>query len=176
MSPWSWIAIGGGILLLGGRAIARSGPAGFVDAIRETLGATGLDVAGQQIVVAHAALESGWGESRPAKLGYNVFNVTRTASDSRPIIESGDLECDAQGVCRPITQRFAKYTSLAEALAEYFKLLSGPRYAAALVRLRVGDSAGFVTELRRGGYFTLPLDEYLGRFSGVLASVRSRWS
>lgn len=135
-----------------------------------------LSTAARQIVVAHAALESGWGEGRPARLGYNFFNVTRPASDPRPIIESGDLECDASGACRPITQRFAKYGSATEALVEYFKLLRGSRYSAALARLEIGDSIGFVAKLREGGYFTLPVSEYQERFAGVLGGVRKRWS
>lgn len=172
MKAWIWITAGAGALLLGDR-IARSGQAGFVDAIKEAALAVAprLNATAQQIVAAHAALESGWGASKPARLGYNVFNVTRTKSDTRPVIESGDLECDESGKCAPITQRFAKYNTLAEALADYFRLLSTAKYVAALARLEVGDPTGFIAELRRGGYFTLPLDEYQRRFSGVLARV-----
>jgi flagellum-specific peptidoglycan hydrolase FlgJ len=179
MTAWLWGALGVAILA-GAKAASMmwSTPEEFVKGLRETLGgvAPHLSPAAQQLVIAHAALESGWGKSTPAKLGYNLFNVTRTKSDTRPVIESGDLECDAAGACRPITQRFAKYESVGEALADYFRLLSGTRYRAALGRLEAGDAAGFVAELRAGGYFTLPLAEYQSRFAGVLAGVRKRWS
>jgi flagellum-specific peptidoglycan hydrolase FlgJ len=177
VNAWIWLAAGTGAWLLG-EQIARTGQAGFLDQVRAAALAVAphLGVGAQQIVAAHAALESGWGASKPAKLGFNIFNVTRPRSDSRPIIESGDLECNDSGVCAPVVQRFAKYSSLSEALAEYFRLLSTPRYAVALGRLEAGDSTGFVSELRRGGYFTLPLEEYQRRFSGVLSSVQARWA
>jgi flagellum-specific peptidoglycan hydrolase FlgJ len=177
LNPWWWVVGGAGLLLAGGRAaVVASGAAAFTRQLQEALAGSGLSLQAQQLVVAHAALESGWGASKPAQQGYNLFNVTRTRSDTRPVIESGDLECDAQGVCRPITQRFARYSGLAEALAEYFALLRGPRYAAAYARLLAGDSVGFVSRLREGGYFTLPLAQYQERFAGVLAGVRKRWA
>lgn len=179
MSGWFWGAIGAAVLL-GTKARASvigTTPEGFVKGLRGVLEAIApyLSPAAQQIVVAHAAFESGWGKSKPARLGFNLFNVTRTRSDSRPVIESEDLEYDSSGNARPITQRFAKYGSLGEGLAEYFRLLSGPRYAGTLARLEAGDSVGFVNELREGGYFTLPLAEYQQTFVGVLAGVRKRW-
>lgn len=181
MSWWKW-AMGAGVVLLLTRkasagALDSTTPEGFVKSVREALGvvAAHLSTTAQQFVVAHAALESGWGKSRPAQLGYNLFNVTRVKGDPRPIIESGDQECDAAGVCRPITQRFAAYGSLAEGLADYFGLLAR-KYGTALAALEAGDSAGFVTRLREGGYYTLPLSEYQSRFAGVLAGVKKRWA
>lgn len=176
MNPWLWIA-GGGLLLLGGKAISvAAGADAFTKQMKGALAGSGLSEIAQQIVTAHAAFESGWGASRPAQLGFNLFNVTRVKSDTRPIIESGDLECDAAGVCKPITQRFAKYASLGEAIGEYFALLREPKYAPAYARLVAGDSAGFVMKLREGGYFTLPLSQYQERFAGVLAGVKKRWA
>ena len=180
MSGWFWGAIGAAVLLGAREARASVGttPEGFVKGLRATLEAIApyLSPAAQQIVIAHAAFESGWGKSKPARLGFNLFNVTRTKADTRPVVESGDLEYDSSGNARPITQRFAAYSSLGEGLAEYFKLLSGPRYAGTVARLEAGDSVGFVNELREGGYFTLPLAEYQRTFAGVLAGVRKRWS
>jgi flagellum-specific peptidoglycan hydrolase FlgJ len=180
MSWWKW-AVGAGVLVLLSRkasadVILDGIPENFVRAVREALGvvAPHLGTSAQQLVVAHGAFESGWGKSKPAQRGYNLFNVTRTPGDTRPVIESGDTECDAAGVCRPITQRFAAYGSLSEGLAEYFGLLSR-KYGAALSALEIGDAAGFVTKLREGGYYTLPLADYRARFAGVLAGVKKRW-
>lgn len=179
MNAWLWGAIGAAILLgtKAGASVIGTTPEGFVKGLREALEgvAPHLSTLAQQIVVAHAAFESGWGKSRPARLGFNLFNVTRTKSDTRPIIESGDLEYDSSGNARPITQRFAKYGSIGESLADYFRLLSGTRYAPALAALEAGDSVGFVNHLREGGYFTLPLDQYQSTFAGVLAGVKKRW-
>lgn len=180
MRWWPWAVGIGAALLLSRKAsagvILDGTPESFVRVVREALGvvAPHLSVAAQQLVVAHGAFESGWGKSRPARLGNNLFNVTRVPGDARPVIESGDQECDAAGVCRPITQRFAAYGSLAEGLAEYFGLLSR-RYGAALSALEAGDAVGFVTRLREGGYYTLPLADYRTRFAGVLVGVKKRW-
>lgn len=177
MNPWVWIGAGGLLLLGGGVAsIVGEGPDAFIRDMRVGLTPYGLNDAAMQIVIAQAAFESGWGKSTPAKLGNNIFNVTRAANDSRPIIESGDQECDADGNCTAIIQRFAKYASLAEALAEYFALLSSPKYASALTPLYAGDAASFAAALRAGGYFTLPLAQYQSRLASVLASVQSRWA
>lgn len=178
MSPWVYVGLAA-LLLIGSQAVAApTSPAAFIAELRSVLNAIApyLTPGAQQILIAHAALESGWGTGRPARLGYNIFNVTRPKGDAGPVIESGDHECDADGNCRPITQRFAKYGSYYEAIAEYFRLLSTGRYSTALARLEAGDSVGFVAKLREGGYYTLPVADYQARFAGVLSSVRSRWA
>lgn len=173
---WSVVAVGVLASLKARAAELGATPEAFVKGLREALMVVApyLSEAAQQIVIAHAALESGWGRSTPARAGYNLFNVTRVRSDPGPVIESGDLEYDDSGSAHQITQRFAKYGSAGEGLAEYFGLLAR-KYGTALAELEAGDSAGFVAALRAGGYFTLPLGEYQSRFAGVLAGVRKRW-
>lgn len=181
MSWWKWGMGIGAVLLLSRKASAAvvlgDTPEEFVKDVREALGGVApyLSVPAQQLVVAHGAFESGWGKSGPAKRGLNLFNVTRVLGDARPVIESGDQECDANGLCRPIVQRFAAYGSLGEALADYFGLLA-QKYAGALVALEQGNPTLFVQKLREGGYYTLPLADYASRFAGVLAGVKKRWA
>jgi flagellum-specific peptidoglycan hydrolase FlgJ len=126
------------------------------------------------LIVAQAAYESAWGSSRVAREGFNPFNITRVAGDTRPVVIAGDLEYDASGKARPITQRFAAYGSFAEAVVAYLTLLSGSRYAGSLTYLEAGDVTSFITRLRQGGYFTLPLAEYLKTMTDMRASVTKR--
>lgn len=116
---------------------------------------------GAYIVMAHAVHESGWGISKPAREGFNYFNITRLPTDPAPIIRAPDLEFDVAGKKRKIVQRFAKYASPTEAIAHYLKFIGRKRYEPALACLAAGDVAGFVSALKLGGYFTSPLAEYL---------------
>lgn len=130
-----------------------------------------LELLPAAIVVAHAAFESGWGTSAPARLANNIFNITRPAFTRLPTYESGDLEYDTRGNVKKITQQFAKYKSLDEGVEHYFEFIDGKRYRASLQPLTRGDFVGFISKLREGGYFTLPLLEYLNRMSPVLGQV-----
>lgn len=129
--------------------------------------------AGRILAIAQAAYESGWGRTTMARAGFNFFNITRTASDTRPVIVSGDQDCTG-GTCRPITQRFAKYGSVDEGVADYLRLLGTARYADAVPYLERGDVVGFVAALKRGGYFTLPLADYTAQMQAVYKSVERR--
>lgn len=122
------------------------------------------------IVTAHAAFESGWGKSRPAQLGNNIFSITRLPSSPLPILESPDLEYTASGV-KKITQRFAKYESYEEAISDYFRFIKKLRYHPSYQVLLSGDMIGYISTLRQGGYFTLPLESYLARMSRILGTV-----
>lgn len=57
--------------------------------------------------------------------------------------------------------RFKAWASAAEGAEAYVKFVAGGRYAAAWTLLLAGDAAGYVTELKRKGYFTGPLQDYL---------------
>lgn len=123
------------------------------------------------IVIAHAAFESGWGGTKIAKEGHNYFSITRLRSSDAPIIESGDKEYKPDGTVIQISQPFAKYASAEEALVDYFKFIKKLRYQPAYSHLMAGNLVAFITTLRKGGYFTLPLDQYLAAMSSVLGRV-----
>lgn len=131
-----------------------------------------LGYTSRKMILAHAAYESGWGRSTPAREANNLFNVTGGSAGGS--ITAGDRECDAAGNCTSITQRFRAYDSRAQSLADYVALLSNFRYRMAWEALTRGDPDLFVRELYTAGYFTLPPDQYLTTYRGVLAGVEKR--
>lgn len=185
------VLLGGGALLLllgarSARAAAPSSPgAGGADEVARRAFVAELDAAVRRVagsysraarvmVIAQAAFESGWGRTRMYREGFNPFNVIRASSDPGQVIVSGDQECKPDGTCRPITQRFAKYGSLDEAVGAYLRLLGAPRYKDALTKLERADVEEFITTLYAGGYFTLPVQKYLASFKDMIRSVEKR--
>lgn len=139
--------------------------------------------AGRALAVAHAAFESGFGKGTAARLGRNPWNLTRTASDTRPIILGGDTEPDGKGGWRKITQRFRSYSSDGEAARDYLAFLrESRRYKAAYAALLEGNVTAFPRLLRdddpataaiEGGYFTAPLAHYEAGLSSAYAAIRA---
>ncbi len=184
------LGVGGLLVLLGARgavAAAAGGAALDADEAARRVFVAGVDAAVRRVtagypraarvmVIALAALESGWGKSRVYREGFNPFNIIRASSDPGRVIVSGDQECKPDGTCRPITQRFARYTNLDEAVGAYLRLLGAPRYKDALQKLEHGDVEGFITTLYAGGYFTLPVQKYLASFKAMIQSVEKRLS
>lgn len=184
------VLLGGGALLLllgargaqgatipgGGADAAEAARRAFVAeldaAIRRVAG--GYSRAARVMILAQAAFESGWGKTRMYRAAFNPFNIIRSSSDPGQVIVGGDQECKPDGTCRPITQRFAKYTNLDEAVGAYLRLLGAPRYRDALTKLERGDVEGFITTLYAGGYFTLPVQKYLASFKDMIRSVEKR--
>jgi flagellum-specific peptidoglycan hydrolase FlgJ len=126
-----------------------------------------------EIVAAQAALETNWGSTPAWKQGWNFGNITAGSSWTGPVVEGGDTEPNAAGVYVPITQRFRKYGSLAEAVSNYFTLLSWPGYQPARDALFRGDANGFAAQLRQGGYYTAPLADYQGGIASALRTYGS---
>lgn len=137
------------------------------------LGSTALATRVRVMILAHAAYETGWGITTGYRLGNNLFNITRSASDAGPVVSGPDTECDASGNCRPITQRFRAYGSLAESVRDYIAFLSASRYAASLKLLLAGD-LGFAEALGKAGYYTLPIAKYVSSYRAMIDSVVKR--
>lgn len=160
-------------------------PAAFVlqvlPPIKKALPASPREV--HRMLLAHAALETGWGEAKAFVKGRNLYNITRTPEDARAVIEGPDLEYSKSGVKR-ITQRFAAYDSYDESIEHFLRFINRDRYRPALEQLLAGDEAYLVTlgqgrprrpedgKKNLGGYYTLPVHEYVKRFRSVLANVR----
>lgn len=136
-----------------------------------------------RLVVAHAALETDWGETKAFHAGRCLFNITRPVNDSRPFVEAGDLEYRPGGEVVRIVQKFAAYPTLEDAVGHYLRFIDRERYRPALEQLMDGDP-GYVETLGRGrkrkpadgnqplgGFYTLPVDEYRRRFDSVLTMV-----
>lgn len=156
-------------------ASAGSDPARREAFVREMLphaeaAARQLGVA-PRTLIAHAALETGWGRSMPrgadGQPSYNLFGIKAGKSWSGQAAASATLEFEGGS---PVTrvERFRAYASAGASFGDYVELLKGSaRYAAAL---GTGDDAtAFAQALQRGGYATDP--DYARKLTSVVAGV-----
>lgn len=123
-------------------------------------------------VIAHAALETGWGRHAPQRAegvaSFNFFGVKATGGWSGPEVAARTVEFE-RGEPRQRVERFRAYESAEAAIEDYVRLIGGnPRYAAALGT--GGDVASFARALQSGGYATDP--HYARKLAVVAAAVR----
>jgi peptidoglycan hydrolase FlgJ len=144
----------------------------FIESIRPqaTQAAARLGVA-PEAVIAHAALESGWGRHLPGDdrgSSFNLFGIKATARTGATAVQAMTTEF-SDGKADRMTQGFRRYDSLQAGVADYATLLaSNDRYAAAL---NTGsDVHAFAVGLQRGGYATDP--DYVQKLTTTAASVR----
>lgn len=129
--------------------------------------ATGIPA---QFLVAHAALESGWGKSEPrfadGRPSHNLFGIKAGSSWQGATVETTTIEY-VNGVPEKRVERFRAYGSYAEAFKDYAQLLAqSPRYAG-VVGSR--DAASFAQGLQRAGYATDPA--YASKLERVIGSL-----
>lgn len=122
-------------------------------------------------VIAHAALESGWGQHLPSDAGgtsNNLFGIKAAASWQGSSTQAMTTEFNG-AASQQLQQGFRSYGSLADGIADYSSLLAGnPRYTGAL---QTGtDVTAFATALKQGGYATDP--NYVQKLVATAASVR----
>jgi flagellum-specific peptidoglycan hydrolase FlgJ len=132
-----------------------------------------LSGAATNLVVAHCALESGYGTARAAVHGHNLANLTAGAYwlGEKWVDVGGDT--DRKG--SKITQTWRIYSSVREFLVDYWRFL-GPaanvgRYVDARNALERGVADAFARLLGKAGYYELAPDEYARRLATVLAAV-----
>jgi flagellar protein FlgJ len=118
-------------------------------------------------LIAHAALETGWGRSLEGAAGtpctHNLFGIKATVGWSGASSLERTVEFE-DGIPRLRTARFRAYRSNADCFHDYVALLRGdPRYARALGT--GADVEAFGTALAHGGYATDP------RYATKLAAV-----
>ena len=123
-------------------------------------------------LIAHAALETGWGRSMPrgadGQASFNLFGVKAGSSWQGPAVASSTIEFEG-GVAGNRVESFRSYDSAASSFGDYVALLRGSsRYAAALGT--GGDAAAFAGALQKGGYATDP--DYARKLTSVVAGVR----
>lgn len=109
-------------------------------------------------MVAHAALESGWGRAEPraadGRPSYNLFGI-KAGGNWRGAVVSAPTTEYVGGVAEQRVERFRAYGSYAEAFQDYAQLLAkSPRYREVIAST---DAAGFSRGLQRAGYATDPL-------------------
>lgn len=145
----------------------------FVKHLGESPSLASLSKEAREIVIAHAAYESGWGGTSQARQAFNLFNVTAGSRWTGPVVEGGDLEYSGGSVKR-ITQKWRVYDSMNAAVEDYLALLDAPHFKAhgVMDALLAGDVDRFLSALYAGKYFTLPVAEYARTFRGVLGLVK----
>jgi flagellar protein FlgJ len=125
-----------------------------------------------QLIVAQAALESGWGQREiPTADGtpsYNLFGIKAGSSWSGPVTEVTTTEFE-QGAAKKIKAQFRVYGSYVEAIADYVKLLtSNPRYAE-VANARSPEQAAHA--LQKAGYATDP--QYANKLVSVIQQMKN---
>ncbi|HET7776431.1 MAG TPA: flagellar assembly peptidoglycan hydrolase FlgJ, partial [Azospira sp.] len=115
-------------------------------------------------IVAHAALETGWGKSEIRRAdgspSYNLFGVKAGKGWQGATVDATTTEY-VGGVAQTTKEKFRAYGSYAEAFRDYASLLQRPRFAGALGQQ---DGMEFARSLQQAGYATDPMyADKLGR-------------
>jgi flagellar protein FlgJ len=121
-----------------------------------------------RFILAHAALESGWGKreilAADGTPSHNLFGIKATGW-SGSTAETMTTEY-RQGLAMKVTQSFRAYADYGEAFTDYANLLRR-RYAEAVAA--GNDAEAYVSALANGGYATDPA--YAAKLRGVIDSV-----
>jgi flagellar protein FlgJ len=126
-----------------------------------------------QFLVAHAALETGWGKSemRTAEGAptYNLFGVKAGKSWAGASAEVQTTEY-VNGVAQSAREKFRVYGSYAEAFSDYANLLrNSPRFSSVVGQQ---DGTQFARSLQQGGYATDPM--YADKLSRIIGGTTLR--
>ena len=124
-----------------------------------------------EAIIAHAALETGWGQhlaATAAGSSHNLFGVKAGGLWRGAVAEAGTTEYFG-GEATPLRAGFRAYDSIGASMRDYTGLIgSSPRFASAL---NTGsDIAAFAKGLQRGGYATDPA--YVQKLVSTAAAVR----
>ena len=123
-----------------------------------------------QLIMAQAALESGWGKreirTEDGKTSFNVFGIKADKSWKGPVVESTTTEY-VNGTAQKTQARFRAYGSYEESFADYARFLtSNPRYANVLATPNPAEAAH---GLQRAGYATDP--NYGGKLVRIMEQM-----
>lgn len=128
---------------------------------------TGIPAA---FLIAHAALETGWGRSEPrgadGRSSFNLFGIKAGRNWSGDSVEASTTEF-VQGIPQRRTERFRAYGSYTESFRDYAQLLTtNPRYAGVV---GAQDPSRFARGLQAAGYATDPA--YASKLERVIGAV-----
>jgi flagellar protein FlgJ len=133
-------------------------------------------------ILAHAALETGWGQSvirdASGRSSNNLFNIKAGTQWPGEQVRVKTLEF-VNGIAEQKSARFRAYPNLAAAFGDYVRLLTeSPRYANALRTAATPEA--FAESLQHAGYATDPgyatkLRSILGspRFNGLIGQLKN---
>ncbi|GAA5213885.1 flagellar assembly peptidoglycan hydrolase FlgJ [Corallincola platygyrae] len=125
------------------------------------------------VLIAQAALETGWGQKAIKRLdgssSNNLFNIKADQRWSGDSVSVNTLEYE-QGVAVKERAAFRAYDSVAASFNDFVEFLqNSPRYQDAINQS--SNSASFLQELQKAGYATDP--RYADKVMGVLKQVNS---
>ena len=137
------------------------------------------EIAGRELgidpetLLAHAALETGWGKKVPTAAdgacSFNLFGIKAGSRWPGATVAVNTLEFEGGMATRRI-ERFRAYSSPADCFRDYAALLgNSDRYAQA--KGSGTDAAAFGNALQRGGYATDP--DYARKLAAVADSLKS---
>ena len=126
-----------------------------------------------QFLVAHSALESGWGKSEirspDGQPTYNLFGVKAGRSWQGASVDVQTTEY-VNGVAQSVTEKFRVYGSYAESFSDYASLLrNNSRFSAVLGQQ---DGTQFARSLQQSGYATDPM--YADKLSRIINGTTLR--
>lgn len=120
----------------------------------------------EQVIVAQAALESGWGRYA---IGNNIFGIKADKSWKGPVLVRRTAEQNPDGSVYYVDAPFREYPSLAACIADHFAFLrDNARYGAAGVFLAKTPEEYFAA-LKRAGYATDV--DYVAKLMAMMRSV-----
>ena len=125
-----------------------------------------------QLIMAQAALESGWGRreirAEDGKTSYNLFGIKADKNWKGPVVEATTVEY-VNGVAQKTQATFRAYGSYEESFSDYARFLtSNPRYANVLA---TQDPTEAAHGLQRAGYATDP--NYGGKLVRIMKQMIS---
>ncbi|MFJ2990546.1 flagellar assembly peptidoglycan hydrolase FlgJ [Collimonas sp. NPDC087041] len=157
------------------RSGRADGPQPHVDQFLARMGAS-AQIASQasgvpsQLILAQAALESGWGKREikgdDGSRSHNLFGIKAGKGWKGPVVETVTTEY-VDGVPRQTRAAFRAYASYDEAFCDYARFLSSnPRYAQVLATRDPSEAA---YGLQRAGYATDP--QYGNKLVRILKQI-----
>ena len=146
-------------------------PAEFVTALLPEARAAGAALGVEpRLLLAQAALETGWGTAVPQRDGgesaHNLFGIKAGASWSGESLQQWTLE-HGGGATQRVREPFRAYASTAESFGDYVNLIgTSRRYAGALENAR--DPEAYARAVTDAGYATDPAyaDKWLAVYHG----------
>ena len=128
-----------------------------------------------QFLVAHSALESGWGRSEiraaDGAPSFNIFGIKAGRNWQGASVEVTTTEY-VDGSAQTVREKFRVYGSYAEAFRDYASLLKGnTRFSGVLGQQ---DGAQFARSLQQSGYATDPM--YADKLSRIINGTTLRQS
>ena len=148
--------------------------AAFVQALRPAAEAAGERLGvDPETLIAHAALETGWGRKLPRNAdgspSFNLFGIKAGGGWAGPVAVAPTTEFVA-GHPTAVQAAFRAYATPEASMADYATLLAtNPRYAATVGT--GSDARAFATALQQGGYATDP--GYVTKLTSVAEALKS---